>query len=290
MEDFRTFEYRIRTLAQMDMPNIRFLYAEGIYTPESWTHKIDKNQCKINYFTEGHPHIIVGEKTYTIEPGDLMLYRPHDIHFGAITHEHNIEYFQLEFEPETFSCLCGGEELIRLFSERGDHSVTQIRPSSDWQKKHNSNFRKLLFCTQNENPYKNIAALTIILEILQDINRCQDSAILIQNVNFYPQALTDAIQFIHEHYHERITTDSISEAAFISRSYLNRLFQKYLHCSPYHFLLTYRLSQACIVLENGFSVTEAAIHAGFADSTSFSTAFKRIFSMTPTQYCQTNNH
>ena len=50
--------------------------------------------------------------------------------------------------------------------------------------------------------------------------------------------------YIHDHYMEEITLETIAASASISKSGALHIFQTGIHCSPVAYLIQYRLAQA----------------------------------------------
>ncbi|MFQ9449251.1 MAG: hypothetical protein ACLR4A_19630 [Christensenellales bacterium] len=86
--------------------------------------------------------------------GDILLYRPHDIHYGDIPYEQMIEYFELLFEPAALACLTGGDALVRLFAERVSEQqpIVLLRPDAERLKSLNESFYRLLNCLRRILP------------------------------------------------------------------------------------------------------------------------------------------
>ena len=92
-------------------------------------------------------------------------------------------------------------------------------------------------------------------------------------------------RYIDEHYSERITKESLSNIAFCSVPNLYRIFQKYFHLSPHHYINKVRLENATILLENStHSIAEIAKLVGFDDPVYFSKLFKEKFHLSPQKY------
>ena len=89
---------------------------------------------------------------------------------------------------------------------------------------------------------------------------------------------------IHEHYFEELSLDSLAQSQFISRSTLNRLFQRTMEMSVTEYVNRVRCSYAAGFLKQGFSVRETADRCGFFDQSYFIKVFKRIHGVTPHQY------
>ena len=93
------------------------------------------------------------------------------------------------------------------------------------------------------------------------------------------------LQFIHDHYSLPISLQDIAGAADISKSEAARCFQSYLHDSPVHYLLNYRLKQAKHALQkNDDTIVDIAEKCGFQSPSYFGKIFHREIGMTATQY------
>lgn len=93
------------------------------------------------------------------------------------------------------------------------------------------------------------------------------------------------MQYIHQHYDQKISLEEIAEQAMVSKSTALNLFRRYLHDTPVHYLLKYRLQEAASLLV----VTEKKIgviseNVGFENVDYFCKMFKKYYSMTPTEY------
>ena len=265
-------------------PPVQLLYINSPHSRDSWVHKVNIPLCKVNLFIEGHSYIIVNGKPYVASPGDIMLYRPQDIHYGNIPYEQNIEYFELLFEPEALKCLYGGEALAELFEHHCPKSDAVHLTLTDEQYRRLKNcFCRLLSCVRSDGPLKGSEAIALLLEILCGIHSCSEQDIPPVN-DHYPDSLICALDYIHLHLRETLDNQTVSAAAFVSTSYLNRLFRKHLGCTPHDYVLSCRLTMAQNLLSQGKSVTEACYSAGFQDSSTFGIIFKKHIGMLPSHY------
>lgn len=91
--------------------------------------------------------------------------------------------------------------------------------------------------------------------------------------------------YVHEHYGEKIRVRDLAEAACISERECFRVFQKYLHMTPYSYVESYRIQEACRMLEEGRdSVTYIGQACGLGSSSHFGKIFREYTKDTPTQY------
>jgi AraC-like DNA-binding protein len=90
-------------------------------------------------------------------------------------------------------------------------------------------------------------------------------------------------QYAEERFLRLRTLDDFAQKCRINPSYLCRLFRKYGHETPYHFLLRLKVHHAASLLQQtGISVKEAGLSVGFGDQMHFSRVFRKILKVPPT--------
>lgn len=94
-----------------------------------------------------------------------------------------------------------------------------------------------------------------------------------------------ALHFIHKNYFNNISISDIAAAANIDRTYMFKLFQKYLKQSPSQYLQQYRLDKAGVLLrKSALSITDISYAVGFQHPPYFTKLFTQYKKMTPSEY------
>lgn len=107
----------------------------------------------------------------------------------------------------------------------------------------------------------------------------------LENNTAYSMAVRKIIQYIQEHYHERVTLKNVSENVYLSRSYISVLFKKETGWKFSDYLTEVRLGKAReLLLETSCSVQEVAARTGFFDTPHFSRVFKEKTGFSPLEY------
>ena len=101
-----------------------------------------------------------------------------------------------------------------------------------------------------------------------------------------PDEMQQLLTYMNNHFNEIQHIKDVYDLVYISPATLNRWFRKYIHLSPREFLESKKLAYAKQLLTQGFTVTEASIQSGFADSSYFISVFKKKFGVTPGIYKQ----
>lgn len=94
-----------------------------------------------------------------------------------------------------------------------------------------------------------------------------------------------AMEYITNHYSERLRINELADFIGVNRSYLTSSFKKNIGCSPQEFLLDLRMKKAKSLLKKtDMSVSAVANAVGYPDQLAFSKAFKRHCGMSPRMY------
>ena len=93
------------------------------------------------------------------------------------------------------------------------------------------------------------------------------------------------LQYISEHFTERLTLESIARELGISRSHLSHIFSQQLRINLRQYINTLRIDKARFLLRNpDLSVTEIAYMCGYENSRTFHRAFLSECGTQPSVY------
>lgn len=94
--------------------------------------------------------------------------------------------------------------------------------------------------------------------------------------------LLEIVALMESNLEELLTLDELASYANLSRRQLERLFQKYLSCSPSRYYLKLRLVRARQLLkQSSLSIIEVASACGFASTPHFSKCYREYFGLPP---------
>lgn len=91
------------------------------------------------------------------------------------------------------------------------------------------------------------------------------------------------LQYIEQHYAEKLTQDSLAAAFGYNRNYFSALFKKYVHTSFSSYVNVVRINKA-IPLLGRYPAAEIAERVGFGNVQSFYQNFKKVTGTTPATY------
>lgn len=94
-----------------------------------------------------------------------------------------------------------------------------------------------------------------------------------------------ALDYVREHYHEHISLDDAARLTGYAKTYFCKHFKRVTGVSFHQYLNQYRISVACLLLEDStMSVSAIAEMVGFSSAKLFCRIFKEITNMTTSQY------
>ena len=105
-----------------------------------------------------------------------------------------------------------------------------------------------------------------------------------------PQEMADLVRLrqardrIDREYAEPLDVATLASTALMSPAHFSRKFRAAYGETPYTYLMTRRIERAQAFLRLGASVTDACLTVGFTSLGSFSSRFREVVGMTPTQY------
>lgn len=95
--------------------------------------------------------------------------------------------------------------------------------------------------------------------------------------------INQALEYIHRHYDQEITLETLTEITNLEKNYFIRLFKQYMNLTPYQYIKKYRFNAALSLIKRKFPLSDVALQIGYSDISAFSHAFKRIYGISPSE-------
>lgn len=229
----------------------------------------------IHVIMEGKGIYCIGDKEYKLRKGNAFLIYPGENTWYRADEKEPWNYMWIGF----YGYRC--EEYLKHMGFSKENPVVEIR-EADKVKEYILHMLQARSLTVEDELIR-MSGLLQILAIFIKENRISGK----KQIQDYPTAvyIKYAIHYIHLHYKEKIKIDHIADIIGISRSYLTRIFTKELNVSPQEYLIQLRLEYAANMLKETIEpINSIALQCGYADSLSFSKAFKRRYGMSPKEY------
>lgn len=233
----------------------------------------------------------LNETVYHLKAGEGLFCNSNTMHTGFPDAEGNdCIYGSLTFHPRF---LCGYEgsvlqtKYVEKITENPAIPGLKLSPAFPWQqeilRQLSSIFRLSQKPPQNYELLLQISLLSIWNTLWEhvDFQNVQSPAATMRHMD----RLRKILEFIQQHYSEKITLEDIAAQANICQSECCRFFKKHMKESLFDYLISCRIEKSLPLLrETDLPVTEIAGRVGFSTSAYYAKVFRKRMHCTPTQY------
>jgi len=238
------------------------------------------------YVQSGQAICFMGEEKLTVRAGNGLLINSRVIHrFEAesSTIIPNVVFSPFLLTSENSLIY---QKYLQPFIDSGANYFL-FDPSVHWQAVCIQKMKEV-FESQKRQEAEEIVTVTSLLGFWNELYRhgYPENEPVEQKTNRTNQArLQIMMQFIQEHYQERICLEDIGAAVHIGKSMTLQIFHQGIHQSPISYLIQFRLKQAAkLLVSTEKTISRIAEETGFESSTYFCRKFKELYGITPKDY------
>ncbi|NEW00635.1 AraC family transcriptional regulator [Bacillus megaterium] len=227
----------------------------------------------IHYIIRGKGIYTVKGITYSLTKGDAFLIEPNTLIYYEADKEDPWEYSWIGFN---------GVKAMEYISRSNisiNHPVFHCQSDNRFFKTIDS-----MIQISSLESNKDLLLTSKLYEFLYLLNKVYPNNN--QNSEVKQQKyIEEALLFIEQNYAASITIQDVAKHISIDRSYLHRLFRKYVKKSPQIYLLNLRMEKASILLKRtNYKIGVIARSVGYRDVLLFTRTYKKYNNMTPSQF------
>lgn len=260
---------------------VHFFKAGQYFADSDWKHKDITNDGDYELFImlQGTAFIQIGSEKYTLTQNDCLLIPPYIRHFGFKTSSNNTVYYWMHFFPNGAVTTAYQLSLAHKPSEVVIPQLFNI-----------TNFERLailirqMLDSANDAKSSNLATNFFISNILIELSH--QFALSIRDHHHQSSAKFELIKnWIRINSHDKLSVGAVAQEFKMTPVYLTRLFNEYENMTTIHFINSIKIEQAQeLLLTTDLSVKEIAYELSFYNEKYFLKIFKKITSLTPTQF------
>ncbi len=228
------------------------------------------DEYEILLFIKGDSYFVVEDKIYSLEPGDVIIVRKHEMH--RVYHNKTGEYhrFCCMVSPDFFiekNCPEYEDVFSNPFDKRGNKISSDVVHSSGLYDaitrlgKYSDSFTKTNTAISD----------SIIVEMLHIIHNIQSFT----KADVANKQIKPVIVYINNNYTSDISLDFLADKFYLSKFYMCRLFKEATGHTIHSYIKNKRLTYANELIKNGMNMTDAAMKSGFNNYSSFYQAMKK---------------
>lgn len=233
---------------------------------------------------------LVNEEEYYIKKGDAFVINENTSH--GFIHPKNFRICNIMFRPSFFL-----PALTDIRTSPGFHALFLIEPtrilqngfqgrlSIGWENYAETNqLIEKIYAEYYDRPEGYQTMITSLLSLLiTRLSRLYQSNAGKQYMD--SPSLAKAAAYLENHYTEELSIEELASLAGLSVRHFRRLFQEIYNTSPIQYINSLRIQAAKrLLLSSDLSITDIAMHCGFANGNYFSTRFKQATGQSPYVY------
>lgn len=228
------------------------------------------------FVEQGTGKYIVEGTQYDMEPGTLLLLRPHTFHYVEIHSGNPYERHVFHFSARALSA-----EAVHLLdrfdqgvpSEGSFYTAGGLPPT----------------VTDMIRGFESVSAFSDEEGVLFARHRISELLRLLSDVPPHPGDRLDdrlaakVLRYLNEHLQEQIRLDELAKHFSVSKYYLCRAFKEQNGISIHGYLNRKRVILAKQLIDGGETAARAAYRVGFGDYSSFFRAYKKMIGRAPSE-------
>ncbi|MBQ3241347.1 MAG: helix-turn-helix domain-containing protein [Oscillospiraceae bacterium] len=238
---------------------------------------------EIYFFLGGKVDFRVEGRSFAMEPGDILLINPSELHQPQIGEEEVYERIVLWIDRSFLESL-GGEsaDLSACFDSSQPGHSNLLRPSKGRRAVLEDMLERMVKEFYSDAAGSELYVQGLLLQFLVEVNRLSKrySQASLEKAS-EPDLVSQVLSYIGSHFHEELTLESLAAEFYVSKYHLSHEFSNRVGTSVYRYVIFRRLMQARELLAAGRPPGEAYQLCGFRDYANFYRAFKAEYGVSP---------
>lgn len=238
---------------------------------------------EIYYLIKGNVEYWVDGRIIRMEPGDLLLINPMELHRPILEQGSMYERFVLWINRDFLEGISRTEPLDRCFDTSAPNHTHLIRAGKSERADMMTRLAELVRESYSRDFGSSISAYGLFLQFMVQLNRLAMHTKAEESQQL-SQLVQNTLQYITEHLAEPISLEQLAARFFVSKYHLSHAFSREVGVSIYRYIMLRRLLLARQLLTQGQSAKQVCRSCGFSDYTSFYRAFKSEYGISPGQF------
>lgn len=230
------------------------------------------DSAEIVCMLSGRVRAVIGGEEYELCAGDFSIALPNVIH--SYSDENSVDAYLL-IVPRRY--LAAYDPLIRTHSPR----AAAVHPTDGCVL--TGLVETIIACNKTKHPYQRQMLAGYFSVFFGELFARTGME---ENKRTPPETERRIIAYCLEHYRSEISLDLLTTELNVSRNHISYIFSQKLKISLPDFLGSLRIAEAKRLIEEGRSMTDAAMEAGFSSIRTFNRRFLAETGKTPRAYAQ----
>lgn len=242
------------------------------------------------YVDSGTFEVLVDNKKYTVEEGQMITYAPLEFHIGSKPNIVKLDILSFESSSETMSYF---KNKVITLSGKQRQILSQIISIGEkcFKKKYeDSQIRGMIPREETDNftlqNLKNQIEL-LLIDIYQKNESTSSKPKGFNYENYSSNSFDKLTQYLQNHIGETLSLDDICNSCAISLATLKRLCQSHCGMSPISYFISLKINAAkTMICDTDLNFTQISEKLGFSTVHYFSKLFKDKVGVSPSEYAK----
>lgn len=222
----------------------------------------------------GHFHFDKPENETIVPAGNMVLLRPKELQKYEYYGEDKTEVYWIHFTGSDV------KNILRSYGLQDNQRVFPVGSSLEYERLFKQIIQELQRCQEH---YEEMLAL--LLRHLLIVFQRELTRVHILKNEYLDREMHSAVTYFNENYNQDISIENYAQTRGMSVSWFIRNFKKYTGMTPMQFIVSLRVNNAQILLEQtNYSIYEIAKIVGYDDQLYFSRLFRKQKGFSPSQY------
>ena len=230
---------------------------------------------EVYFFLGGRVEYQVEGRSYLLEPEDILLISPRELHRPNVAPEAEYERIVLWINGAFLREISADAPSLPRCFETGRNLISGAHSAAA------SLIRRLAAEAVSGQEGSELRARGLFLQLMAElISMVGARERQERNLN-EPPLIAEVLRYLGEHYREELSLDAVADRFYVSKYYLAHLFSGCVGTSMYRYILLKRLQHARQLLLEGQSPGEACRASGFQDYANFYRSFRAVYGLSP---------
>ncbi|MFK8057054.1 MAG: AraC family transcriptional regulator [Saprospiraceae bacterium] len=243
-------------------------------------------EYQVTAIERGTGLLYAGTSVSSFEPGDVFVLGSEVPHLFKETKDHNpdgIKAVSLFFDEASLGKQFFETKELHVLIEMLHTSARGLKAKSPQTSKVHAHVLETAKLQEEHLYIRFLEILSLIAR--SEVSYLNDSLATEQLSGEHPDRLNMVLDFALKNFDREIKIEEVAKMSFLSRSHFSAAFKLKTGKTFIDFLNTIRIENACVQLKNQEnSIDKVCYASGFRNVSNFTRQFKRIKSMTPSQY------
>lgn len=247
-------------------------------------------EYEVYYFHKGSCTYLIGDKIYTLSPGDVILMNGLTLHRPRVFEKEEYVRSTIHFDPEFFKNMLNGMSMECLLQPFMNLQSCRLHLNAEQKEEFEAALKRMDEFNNKETEIAMYRFQLAFVELLTILYAFTKEAVENQHKEADSSDQADHVQqvisFIESHYMEVLSLETFEKELHFSKYYLSKIFKKVTGFTVFHYVYQRRINQAKIdfLLNPSSRVTDVSFNVGFKHPAHFSRVFKKLTGVSPEQY------